>query len=309
LPDLQHAKVVWPRTYSWTRAPSRLDPIRKALSRLLPVEVSDVAEGHVAWRSKGGFPVPIERQAAIGSLCNPVGPYDIRGEIFEIHRGARVVRCAFDYSDYPIVSTAIQGEVDLYFKCVAPPADLASNVRKIGYFPRNPSLLAKARAKVLRSAPEKRLGIYGRFGAWTDSQSLRAAVVEALQGSSLDFTGGFAVSIYPAYLKEIMSARVALHLPGQGPLSYRMVEAMALGTVVVSPKVACAFPEDLLDGVHYVALNDDGSNVVEVCGHLLRDADRRQSIAERAMVFFDRNFSTESMARRILRTTLEPGGS
>ena len=111
--------------------------------------------------------------------------------------------------------------------------------------------------------------------------------------------------IYAAYLKEMMSAKIALHLPGQGPVSYRLVEAMALGAVVVSTKIACAFPEELIQGVHYVACEDDGSNVVEVCRMLLRSDETRQRIAERAMIFFDRNFSTEARVRRILRAAFE----
>ncbi len=30
--------------------------------------------------------------------------------------------------------------------------------------------------------------------------------------------------------------------------------------LVVSVKIACRFPEELIDGVHYVSIKDDGSN-------------------------------------------------
>jgi glycosyltransferase involved in cell wall biosynthesis len=309
LPDLKRAKVLWPNRYSWRYAASRLDPIRKELSRYLPVEPFDVRDRDLDWHSKGGFPVPHEKRHLVGRPCSPVGPNDIRGEIFELQGGGRVVRCAFDYSDYPIVSSEIRDGVDVYFKCIAPPGPLPSNVVRIGYFAKNPRLLALARAAVLQGPARRRAGIYGRFGTLTDSQPLRQAVVHHLSRSGLDFIGGFAVKVYPAYLKEMMSAKIAVHLPGHGPVSYRLVEAMALGTVVVSTPIACAFPEDPIDGVHYVAFNDDGSNVVEVVRRLLRDDDRRRRIAEQAMAFFDRNFSTESMARRILLATLVPLGS
>jgi glycosyltransferase involved in cell wall biosynthesis len=305
LPDLRHAKVLWPSRYSWTHAASRLDPIRKALSRFVPIELFDVKDRDWDWSTRGGFPLPDDKHHLIGTPCNPVGPNDIRGDIFEVHVGGGVVRCAFDYSDYPIVSTDIRDHVDVYFKCVAPPGPLPSKVIRVGYFAKNPRLLARARARVLRSSPERRIAICGRFGMMTDSQPLREAIVDRLRNSSLRFAGGFAVTIYPAYLKEMMSAKIALHLPGHGPVSYRLVEAMALGTVVVSTAIGCAFPEDLIDGEHYVAFKDDGSDVVDVARRLLRDDDRRRTIAEQAMVFFDRNFSTEGMVRRILRATVE----
>ena len=109
LPDLNRAKVAWPNRYSWGLAASRLEPIKKELSRLVPVELLDVAERDLDWHSKGGFPVPHEKHHAIGTPYNPGDPNDIRGDVFEVHVDGRVVRCAYDYSDYPIVSTDIIG--------------------------------------------------------------------------------------------------------------------------------------------------------------------------------------------------------
>jgi glycosyltransferase involved in cell wall biosynthesis len=79
---------------------------------------------------------------------------------------------------------------------------------------------------------------------------------------------------------------------------------MALGAVIVSPPPACAFPEALEDGVHYVAAKEDGSDIVEVCRELLKDQEQTKRIAGNGMKFFDRNFSPQSIARRILRHAL-----
>jgi glycosyltransferase involved in cell wall biosynthesis len=305
LPSLKGAKVVWPKRYSWSGGASRLEPIKRELSRWIPVELREIADRDLGWHSKGGFPVPLEKRHLIGKPLSPAHSNDIRGEILKVHIGDRVVRCAIDYSDYPIVSTDTCDHVDVYFKCVPPPGPLPSNVLSAGYYPKNARLLAKARATLLTSPPKRRIGVYGRFGTWTDSQRLRETIVSRLSNSSLDFTGGFAVKIYPAYLQEMMLAKVALDLPGQAPFTCRIVEAMALGAVVVSVNVSPIFPEELIDGVHYVAVKDDGSDVVEVCERLLRDDQGRQRIAEQGMMFFDRNFSAESVARRILRGALE----
>jgi glycosyltransferase involved in cell wall biosynthesis len=287
--------------YSWSHGRWHIDLIKTELSRLLRVEVYDVAEKNFAWHKMGGFPVPDENLPFVGEPGHPKGPNDIRGEIFELRRGDANVRCAFDYSDYPIVSTYILGQVDIYFKCVAPVGLLPPKVVSVGYFAGNASLLAKARGKILKHPPQKKFDVYGRFGSWTDSQPFRQAIVNNLRNSSLSYTGGFSVRVYPAYLKELMRARIALDVPGQAPLSYRLAEAMALGALVVCRKPACVLPEEMVDGVHYVAVKDDGSNVVEVCQELLEDEERRQKIVNEAMIFFDRNFSPQSMARRILR--------
>jgi glycosyltransferase involved in cell wall biosynthesis len=277
-------------------------PTQGELSRFAVIENYDVS--HYPWHREGGFPVPDEFRSIIGRPNLPKDANDIRGEIFQVRTGQRMVRCAYDYSDYPVISSAVLREVDVYFKCIAPISQLPPKVLRIGYFAANPPLLAKARAQTLRTPPIKKFDVYGRFGSWTDSQPIRETILGSLHNSSIRFHGGFGTVSYPAYLQELAKAQIAIHLPGQGPLSYRLVESMALGTLVVSPKLECAFPEDLIDGVHYVSVKKDAGDLIEVCQQLLRDNDRRQKIVSHAMSFFDRNFTPQSVARRILRATV-----
>jgi len=244
--------------------------------------------------------VPTDKTSFLGTPCNPRFPNDIRGDIFEVLCGSRSVRCAYDYSDYPIVSTEIAGQVDLYFKCVPPRAALPRNVISVGYFPSRPRLLAKARLKILQRSFVKNIDVYGRFGTWTDSQAIRERLVTRMQQSSIRFRGGLGTVVFPAYLKELMQAKIALEAAGQGPITHRFPESMALGAVIVSAPPACIFPEALDPGVHYVATREDGSNTVEICKDVLSDEDRLTRIANNAMKFFDRNFSPQSIARRIL---------
>jgi hypothetical protein len=51
-------------------------------------------------------------------------------------------------------------------------------------------------------------------------------------------------------------------------------------------------------------MRDDCSDVVERCRGLLQDSELRTGIQERAFTFFDRNFSPQSIARRILHQPL-----
>jgi glycosyltransferase involved in cell wall biosynthesis len=236
---------------------------------------------------------------------NPKGPNDIRGELFEVHVGKTVVRCAYDYSDYPLVSEDILAQVDIYFKKSVSPQVNLPKVVSLGFYAKNPRLLARARSIYLKRRPDKRFGVYGRFGSWTDSQPYRRTLVNRLRNSAVDFTGGFGTVIYPAYLRELMQSKIAVDVPGQAPASPRLVEAMALGALVVCAKPACVFPEQIIDGVHYVSFKEDISNVVEICHALLADDERRQRIAQDAMLFFDRNFSPESMARRVIARAVE----
>jgi glycosyltransferase involved in cell wall biosynthesis len=182
-----------------------------------------------------------------------------------------------------------------------PPGSLPSKAVSVGYLPGNTDQLAKARAQLFNKQPTKKFDVYARFGTWTDSQPIRQTIVENLANSSIDFVGGFEKRLYPAYLKELMQARIAVDAAGQGPISYRLVEAMALATLVVCSKPDCAFPEELREGVHYLAIKEDGSNVVEVCQNILQCPDKLRQIVRHAMGYFDNNFSPQGLARRILR--------
>jgi glycosyltransferase involved in cell wall biosynthesis len=249
--------------------------------------------------------VPSDKADLIGTPRYPRTLNDIRGDIFEVQRGKRCIRCAYDYSDYPIISTEIAGQVDAYFKSVVPATPLPQNVVSVGYIPSRPRVLARARLMVLNQPVAKNIDVYARFGTWTDCQEIREALVAKLQNSPLRFRGGLGTVVFPAYLKELMRARIALDAPGQGPVSYRLPEAMALGAVVVSAPPPCVFPEPFRDGEHYVAMKDDASDVVEICAELLEDQQRMARIAGNAMTFFDRNFSPQSIARRILRQAIQ----
>lgn len=305
LPDLTGVRILWPNRYSWPNGSQCLELVKDALACIVPVEVQNVSERDREWHERGGFPVPGDKTSFLGTPRNPKMPNDIRGEILEVQRGSRSIRCAYDYSDYPIASTEIAGQVDLYFKCVAPSTALPDNVIRVGYFPIWPRLLAKARCMVLRGPVAKNIDVYARFGTWTDSQDIRERLLTRMQKSSLRFQGGFGTVVFPAYLGELMRARIALDAPGQAPITHRLPEAMALSAVVVSAPPACVFPEALEDGVHYVATKEDGSDVVEVCREVLKDQERMTRIAGNGMKFFDRNFSPQSIARRILRHAVQ----
>ena len=303
LPNLKNVKVLWPNKYSWHGRP--LDPLKKELSRIVPVELYDVKDKKFDWHQKGGFPVPHDKFSFIGKPKSPKEPNDIRGEIIEVHHNNHVIRCAYDYSDYSIISTDILAEVDVYFKKVISSNEkIPEKVFSIGFYAVNPNLLAETRTMFFKSLPERKIDVYGRFGDWTDSQPMREAMVNNLKNSSLNFTGGFTKVSYPEYLKELLHAKISIDAHGQAPASPRLLESMALGAVVVSPKYTCIFPEEIIDGVHYIAIKEDASNLVETCQKLIEDDEKLECIRKEAMAFFDHNFSTESMARRILREAI-----
>lgn len=295
----------WPNRCAWPRGAWYLDLVKRALRRLVPVETAEVADRDRAWHERGGFPVSAGDVAAIGTARHPKHDHDLRGEVFMVRRGNAFVRCAYDYSDYPVVSSAILDSVRVYFKCVAPLGALPKGVVPAGYFPSRPRLVAKGRARALSAAAKRDIDVYARFGTWTDSQGIREMIVERARAGPFRFHGGFGTLVFPAYLKEVLRAKIALDAPGQAPITCRLPEAMALGAVAVCFPPACAFPEPLVDGLHFAAIREDGSDVVDVCRRLLADPAKLRMISGNAAGYFDRNFSPQSIARRILRAALE----
>ena len=301
----ENVRIAWPNRYSWKLAGRRLDVIKRAFQamRHVTVEPYDVDCAGYRWHEKGGFPTSARCRDFLGAPGFPKGPYDIRGEVFEVHHEQQVYRVAYDYSDYPVVSDEVLDQVDFYFKAVTTES-LPAKVHSIGVCASDYRLLGQARSAALKNIHSKRYDVYGRFGRGTDGQSVRERVLKTLEESRLNLTGGFELLVHAAYLKELMRARVALELPGQGPWSYRLAESMALGAVVVAPRCVGVAPEQLVDGLHYVSISSDGSDVVDKCEQLLADRDCRDRICAAAGTFFDRNFSPQSKARRVLRTVL-----
>lgn len=306
LPDLTGVRVDWPEKYSWSQGNWYLDMVRNALSQFVPVVISPISKNDIFWHEKGGFPLHQTQLKNIGTPHHPKDLYDIRGEVFCVRRGEKIVRCAYDYSDYPVISEDIADSVQHYFKCVVPESDnaISSKVVSVGYFPSRPQIIAKARLYVLQHPVKKTIDVYGRFGTWTDGQGLREQLVSKLQSSSLKFTGGFGTIMFPDYLSELMKTHLALDAPGQAPITCRLPEAMAMGAVVVSRKPRCVFPEPMEDGVHYARIKDDASDVVDVCKRMLGNSEHLAFMSENAAIYFDRNFSPQSIARRILRHAL-----
>jgi hypothetical protein len=308
LPDMAGWTVRWPEKYAFPPIAKRLDPLRAALGRFARVTTYDSAKTYT-WHRLGGFPVNEESLDRLGLPGHPKNSHDLRGEvIMTAPPGGICQTVAVDVSDYPFVSRHVLDTTDLYFKC-SPAPDLGDpKVLPLGFFPANANMLAVARWLEDRWPARRRIGVFGRFGKWTDAQPYRAELVERMRVSDLPFVGGFGeFRPYPAYLHELRQAHLALEAPGQAAVSYRFVEAMALGAIVVARPPKIGLPEPLVPGTHYLPLAENGGDVVKVCHDALKcfSEDRWIEMRIAAARYFNRNFSAESMARRILRAATE----
>lgn len=84
------------------------------------------------------------------------------------------------------------------------------------------------------------------------------------------------------YLRTINASLLSICMPGNSPLTYRMFESLGVGSAVVSCDLSSvAWLNKMVPGQHYLRVEDDLSDLVEVCQwgidnptHILRLANR-----------------------------------
>jgi hypothetical protein len=157
----------------------------------------------------------------------------------------------------------------------------------------------------LREVDRKSHDVCGRFSSHF-APGVRGRVLQLLtEQSRFDFTGGPALTMYTQYLREVAGSKVCIDVPGQGPLSYRLVEYLALGSCVV------AFPHDarlhvpLVDREHVAYTNEDLSDLVDICEFYLSNPQERQRLAANARGYFDRYLHRDQLAAYHVHSILE----
>jgi hypothetical protein len=236
-------------------------------------------------------------------LPQPEGPVVIAS----VRLGDRVELVALDHGDEPEVVEAIVGEVLVYFKQQYAMAGYPyDNVVPAGYMPANNRiyrLLPLLRA--VRTHAPARYDVYGRFGLRYGGQELRQRAVELLSARD-DLRHGVSLFRYPGgpdkvpyrrYLLEVARAKVCVDMPGNGDLTTRLIDYLAIGSCVVKPPPQARLPVRLVDGVHVVYCAPDLSDLADVCAQLVRDDETREAIARNARDYFDRHLHREQLAR------------
>lgn len=302
VPDTRGWRLRWPDRYAWPPGARRLDALRSAFARFLEVRLQPASELN-PYHHQGGFPVDRQDLARLGEPGFPKSDHGLAGEILRFDLGQRSIRVALDYSDYTVLSSEVLHQVVVLFKSAAAPEENRERVVPVAFYAgADPRLLAVARTLQLRRPARKTIDLLGRFGAWTDAQEYRAALVDQVRRSPLLFVGGFGqLRPYAPYLQEVRRARLCLEVPGQGPTSYRLAEGMALGVPVVAARPRQRFPSPLVDRDHYLRIRDDASDVAEVCAAALAEPELLEHVGRQAARYFDLNLSVEATARRMIR--------
>jgi hypothetical protein len=262
--SLDGATLRWPERYHWPPAHLWFDSLLTGFRRHLDVR-----------------PAPIEQPAA------PV----VRAELT---RGRDRWPLAFDFSDYPQIDEEIARASTVYFKLQHTPEGYGlERVLPGGYVPMGAAIHRHLwwlrRARDLLPPHED---VYGRFSVHSDE---RRAAVDALEAQRRFRYRPGGVRRYLPYLYDISRSCVCVDLPGRGPLCFRLVEYLAIGSCVVALPHEVRLPAPLEDGEHLVYARSP-DELVDRVAELLDDERKRDELARASRAYYDRFLAPRQLA-------------
>lgn len=153
---------------------------------------------------------------------------------------------------------------------------------------------------------EHKLSFYGAASGGTRFNRLHA--LQIIKDAQLPFLGGifkkpeytaqipehFAVDILPSkvYTDILGNTQVSLALHGDNPLTFRLFESFSRRCLVIAQDLnEISFVDcGLKDGVHYVSVKKDLSDLVERCNYFQNHLDEAQVIADAGFNHFKKYF-------------------
>jgi hypothetical protein len=275
--DRSRVAITWPSRYQWPPTAPIVETLKDGLAKLGVLQVKSTAQRH-----KGG----VMLTCAVDERPHAV---------------------FLDFSDYPtFINDAALAESDLYLKCQFLREGYGDDRIIPGGYPTTSCGYYKYylpfRSKY---ATNRRIGVLGRFGYRFQGEIRRRAVEILAATADIDFVGSGGKVRYSRFLREAASARLCLHLPGNGPFTHRVAEFLGLGSCMVSVRFTTALHVPLEAGVHYVEIADDLTNLVDKCRYYLRNDEEREKIAKAGQDYFDRNLHCDQLASYYIRNILD----
>lgn len=179
-----------------------------------------------------------------------------------------------------------------------------ANVVPGGYVPLKQQTLHRHLAQLRRETRASH-DVYARFSL-AYSPEVRGRVLALLEEQErFSFTGGSKLAMYTQYLRDVGRSRVCIDVPGVGPLSYRLVEYLAVGSCIVSYPHDAQLHVPLVDRKHVVYVKKDLSDLVDLCDHYVNNPGERRELAENAREYFDKYLHRDQLAAYHLHSVLE----
>ncbi len=224
--------------------------------------------------------------------------------LFEVMIDGYTHEVAIDQSPYLHVDEACADRCLLYFKRHFRNEGYAQeNVVPGGFAPLDHEALHR-HLHQLRRRDHLTHEVYSRFSPKFSPQ-VRGRVLDLLsEQNRFEFEGGTRLTMYTEYLRDIASSRVCIDVPGEGPLSYRLVEYMAVGACIVAYPHHARLHVPLVDREHIVYTKEDLSDLVDLCAYYAENADERKRLVENSRTFFDKYLHRDQLSAYHLHALL-----
>ena len=281
-PDrLKEVRIRWPAVYQWHGAGDWVDVLKMSLRRHVTVEVVD----NIPQLYKGTV-------------------------VFEVVRGTKVQTVAIGYSDYLPIDDDCADHCDLYFKMQFKKGGYGrQNVIPGGYVPDGKRLYFHLESlRGLRDMHDYRFDVNGRFSLNYAPEIRKHAIGLLSDQDKFDFEGGLKTVTYHNFLKEVARSKICVDLPGLGPLCFRLMNYLAIGTCVVAYPHESILHVPLIDREHIVYCKPDLSDLIDLCEHYLTHVEERERIARNARKYFDQNLHKDNLVRYYLHHILRATG-
>lgn len=275
--ERERIRICWPATYHWNRTSAFADTIKRSLSRLGVVRVCAIPQPH---------------SGVVRVICALDG---------------RAHFVAIDYADRPDeISTNALAECSLYIKLQFREEGYPdSRIIPGGYPASSQHFYRYYRPFRDHAVADARIGVVGRF-SYEFQKELRSKAVRMLsEARDIHFVGAGPRVRYSRFLREIAAARLTLDLPGNGPFTFRLSESLGLGSCLMAPRYITALHRKLEPGVHYVAIANDLSDLLDRCRYYLSHDAERETIARAGRDFFDRYLHADHLAAYYLRAMID----
>jgi len=274
--DRSRVSIAWPASYQWVHTSAFVDSIRGALNRLGVLHIQSIPQTH---RGVVTLPCVVDGRTHVLVL---------------------------DYSDHPdSINESALAVCSLYIKFQFLCDGYADSRIVAGGYPVSSTQFYRYyRAFRRRYDGRPEVGVFARFG-YAFQGALRRRAVELLSSApDIHFLGAGRRVRYSRFLRESASARLCLDLPGNGPFTFRLPETLGLGSCLIAPRYVTRLQEKLEPGVHYVAIADDLSDLLDVCRYYLAHESERAAIARAGRDFFDMHLHCDALAEYYVSTIL-----